>query len=133
MNRSCLAIAALAVLLGGCGAGSDRSTARVVTDRFFAAVAAGDGEEACAQLSPDTRSQVESEEGKPCRDAITGLGLDGGSVARVDVYLINAIVELSDGETAFLDKGQEGWRLSALGCKDRGKPADRPYDCEVED
>jgi hypothetical protein len=47
--------------------------------------------------------------------------------------MLNAMVELSSGETAFLDQGEEGWRLSAIGCKpEGGKPADRPYDCELE-
>jgi hypothetical protein len=42
-------------------------------------------------------------------------------------------VTLSSGETAFLDQGHEGWRLSAIGCEpENGKPADRPYDCELE-
>jgi hypothetical protein len=126
-------IAVLAVLLCGCGPGSDKATARSVTDRFFAALGSGNGDEACAQLSPDTRSELESQESKPCREAITGLGLDSGSVASVNVYIVNAMVELSNGEAAFLDHGEEGWRLSAVGCKDQGKPADRPYDCDLED
>jgi hypothetical protein len=126
-------IAVLAVLLCGCGPGSDQATARSVTDRFFAALGSGNGDQACAQLSPDTRAQLESQESKPCREAITGLGLDRGSVASVNVYIVNAMVELSNGEAAFLDHGQEGWRLSAVGCKDQGKPADRPYDCDLED
>jgi ketosteroid isomerase-like protein len=133
VRRITLAIAALALLLAGCGPEADRSTARAVTDRFFAALASGDGEQACAQLSPDTRTELESQESKPCREAITGLGLEGGSVARVDVQMINAMVELSNGDAAFLDEGEEGWRLSAVGCKDAGKPADRPYDCDLED
>jgi hypothetical protein len=132
VRRIILAIAVLAVLVGGCGPDSDQATARSVTDRFFAALGSGNGDEACAQLSPDTRSQLESQEKKACRDAITGLGLEGGSVVRVDVYIINAMVVLSNGDAVFLDRGQEGWRMSAVGCKDQGKPADRPYDCAVE-
>jgi hypothetical protein len=65
--------------------------------------------------------------------AVTELELERGSVVRVHVYVLNAMVELSSGETAFLDEGEEGWRLSAVGCKPvGGKPADRPYDCELE-
>jgi hypothetical protein len=133
VRRISLAIAALAVLLSGCGPAADRTTARAVTDRFFAALASGDGEQACTQLSPDTRSELESQEKKPCREAITGVGLEGASVAHVDVNIVNAMVELSNGEAAYLDLGQEGWRLSAVGCKDQGKTADHPYDCEVQD
>jgi hypothetical protein len=133
VSRIVLALAVIAALLSGCGPDADQATARAVTDRFFAALGAGDGEQACAQLTPDTRAELESQEGKPCREAITGLGLEGAPVARVDVYIVDATVELSNGDAAFLDQGQEGWRLSAAGCKDEGKPADRPYDCDLED
>jgi ketosteroid isomerase-like protein len=133
VHRIVLALALSAVVLSGCGPDADRNAARAVTDRFFAALSSGDGEQACAQLSPDTRAEVESQEQKPCREAITGLGLEGGSVARVDVYMFNAMAELSNGDAAFLDEGEEGWRLSAVGCKDQGKPTARPYDCDVED
>jgi hypothetical protein len=133
VSRILLALALCAVLLGGCGPDADRDAARAVTDRFFAALGSGDGEQACAQLSPDTRAEVESQEQKPCREAITGLGLEGAAVARVNVYIVSAMAELANGDAAFLDHGQEGWRLSAVGCKDEGKPADRPFDCDVED
>jgi hypothetical protein len=122
----------LLVGLAGCGRSGDREDVRAVADRFFAAVESGDGEQACAQLSPDTRAEVESREQRDCRDAITELQLEGGSVVAVDVFVLNAIVELSSGETAFLSDGAEGWRLSAIGCQSQGKPSDRPYDCELE-
>jgi hypothetical protein len=131
--RTLLAIGLAALVLGGCGPDADRSTARAVTDRFFAALGSGNGDEACAQLSPDTRSELESQERKPCRDAITGVGLEGAPIAGVHVYLFNAIAELANGDAAFLEEGQEGWRLSAVGCKSQGKPTSRPYDCDVED
>jgi hypothetical protein len=64
---------------------------------------------------------------------VTELELAGGSVVQAHVYVLNAMVELSSGEAAFLDQGEEGWRLSAIGCTPvGGKPADRPYDCELE-
>ena len=122
----------LLVALAGCGRAGDRADVRAVTDRFFAAVESGDGEQACEQLSPDTRAELESQEQRDCRDAITELQLDGGSVTGVDVFVLNAVVDLSSGEAAFLSDGKEGWRLSAIGCRDQGKPSDRPYDCELE-
>jgi len=105
---------------------------RATTTRFFAALASGDGAAACAQLSPDTRSALESQEKKPCREAIGGLGLQGAAVASIHVYIVDAMVVLADGDAVFLGQGQDGWRLSAVGCKSEGKPADRPYDCAVE-
>jgi hypothetical protein len=133
VRRILLVIAVSAALLSGCGPDADRATARGVTDRFFAALGAGDGDQACAQLSPDTRSELESQEQKPCREAITGLGLEGAAVAHVNVYVLNAMAQLANGDAAFLENGQEGWRLSAVGCKSQGKPSSRPYDCDLED
>ena len=133
MARILLVIVVSAVLLSGCGPDADRTAARGVTDRFFAALSSGNGGEACAQLSPSTRSELESQEKKPCREAITGLGLEGAPVTRVSVYLLNGIVLLGNGEAAFLENGSQGWRLSAIGCKSSDKPTARPYDCAVED
>jgi hypothetical protein len=131
--RLTTALLVLLVVGAGCGRSDDETTARTVTDRFLAAVESGDGEQACAQLSPDTRAELEKQEQRPCREAVTELELEGGTVVRAQVYLLNAMVELSSGEAAFLDQGEEGWRLSAIGCTpEGGKPADRPYDCELE-
>jgi hypothetical protein len=128
-----VAMLGLVLATAGCGRAGDEATARTVTEDFFAAVQSGDGEQACTQLSPDTRAELEQQEQRPCRDAVTELKLEGGSIAHVQVYLLNAMVELSSGEAVFLDQGEEGWRLSAIGCKPQGgKPADRPYDCELE-
>jgi hypothetical protein len=130
-----LTIAALGLVLGiaGCGRSDDIAAAQSAAERFFSALQSGDGELACAQLSPDTRSELESQEQRPCREAVTELQLQGGRVARVEVYVTNAKVDLSSGEAAFLDQGEAGWRLSAVGCRSAdGKPADRPYDCELQ-
>ena len=127
------AVLALVVATAGCGRGGDAATARAVTDRFFSAFQAGDGAGACDQLSPDTRAALEKQEQTGCEEAITDLQLEGAAVSRVRVYLLNAKVDLSNGEAAFLDQGELGWRLSAIGCTPRRKPADRPYDCELED
>jgi hypothetical protein len=122
-----------ALALSGCGRTGARETVGAVTERFYAAVQHGDGRTACAQLSPDTRMQLESQEGHACRRAVTQLQLHGGALRRVQVFLTNAEADLSSGETAFLDHGAQGWRLSAVGCKPQGPPADEPYQCEVQD
>jgi hypothetical protein len=129
-----ITVLAVALTVSGCGRGADRATVGKVTDTFFAALGSGDGDRACEQLGPETRSALEQQEKSDCRDAVTKLQLDAGSVTRVEVDVVNATVELSSGESAFLDKGQEGWRLSAVGCKPLGgQRADGPYDCELED
>jgi hypothetical protein len=117
----------------GCGQSDDRAAVRSVSDRFFASVDSGDGEAACAELSADARTELEGQEQRECRVAVTHLRLEGGAPAHIEVYLTNAKVDLPGGESAFLDRTQQGWRLSAIGCKpQRGRPADRPYDCELE-
>ena len=131
-----IAIVLLAVGCGsaGCGGAADVADVRAVSERFSAAVEAQDGERACAQLTSQARAQLEEQEQRQCREAITGVRLEPGSVTRVRVYVLNAMVELSNGEAQFLEQGQEGWRLSALGCTpQKGMPRDHPYDCQVED
>jgi hypothetical protein len=133
--RTVVALLLLTATLGtaGCARDGDERSVRSVADAFFAALAAGDGQRACEQLTPDTRAELESREQSTCGEAITGLGLDEASVVRANVYLLNAIVELSNGEAAFLDQGTQGWRIAAVGCQRSGRPADRPFDCEVKD
>ena len=134
-RASLWAIALLAALFGlsGCGPAGDEAAARAVANQFFAALASGDGERACAQLSPDTRAKLESDAGKPCRQAIGEVGLKPSRVTSVHVHIVDAMVELADGGAAFLGHETDGWRLSAVGCQSAGKNADRPYDCDVED
>jgi hypothetical protein len=124
---------ALALACAGCAPARDEADARAVTNRFFASLASGDGAGACAELSADTRAKLENQEGRPCRAAIGGLDLKAAAVTRVHVYIVDAMVELADGQAAFLGHEHDGWRLSAVGCSSAGKSADRPYDCDVED
>jgi hypothetical protein len=122
----------LALGTAGCARDGDAATVRSVADTFFTAISSGDGARACEQLSPDTRAKLESQEQAACREAVTGLDLDQGTAVRANVYLLNAIVQLSNGEAVFLDQGAEGWRIAAVGCKPAAKPADQPFECEVE-
>ena len=131
--RTAVVVVVIALGLAGCARDGDRATAAGVTDTFFAALGAGDGARACEQLSPGTRAELEGQEQAACREAITTLDLDAGSVVRANVYVLNAMVELANGEAAFLDQGDEGWRIDAVGCARSAKPADRPFDCELTD
>jgi hypothetical protein len=136
----CAVRVALAIVLvvfglgvGACGQSDDRERVRSVTEAFVAAYAADDGEGACAQLSGDTLEELARQKQAACPEAVTELQLDPGAVAKVAVYLTNAKVDLRTGESVFLSEESEGWRLSALGCRPQGgKPADRPFDCELE-
>jgi hypothetical protein len=117
----------------GCGQSGDRAEVRSVTEAFVAAYGNDHGDTACAQLSSDTRQALESQEGKSCRRAVTDLQIDAGAVVSVEVSVTNAKVDLRTGESVFLSKQSEGWWISSLGCRPGGaKPADRPFDCELE-
>jgi hypothetical protein len=127
------ALCGLALCVGGCGRDADRTEVRAVADRFLQALENHDGAAACAQLSPDTRQQLEDKEQEPCREAVGSLGLQRAPVTRVQVYITNAKADLVTGDSLFLSQGPAGWRLSAVGCRPaEGKPADRPFDCALE-
>ena len=135
MRRAPLLVASVvvaAVGLAGCGQADDRDSVRAITQRFLAAYEADEGEPACAALSQDTRKELESQESRPCADAIAEVELEPGAVTRVEVAVTNAKVDLASGESVFLSEQAAGWRISALGCKPQGKPADEPFDCELQ-
>jgi hypothetical protein len=118
------------LVLAGCGTGADEQAARTSVDRFEAAIQAKDGGAACAQLSDDTQSKLEGSEKKPCEQAVLSVQLKPSrAVADASVWVTGAQVKLH-GDTLFLDKTPQGWKISAAGCKP--KSADEPYDCELE-
>jgi hypothetical protein len=127
--------ASLACLLAlgvcGCGTGEREHDAAAVSARFHAAVEAGDGEGACAQLNSETASKLEKQEQKPCEEAILSLELpEGHTVADTRVHVTSAFTTLAEGGSDFLDEGPRGWRVSAAGCEPTAPS--QPYDCELE-
>jgi hypothetical protein len=129
--RLLVAVSLLAVGVTGCGQSDDRDAVRATTQQFLAAYAADRNEAACQTLSSDTVKELESEEGAPCPDAIGKVELDGGNVVDVAVDVTNAKVDLATGESVFLSEQADGWKITALGCRSAGKPADEPFDCEL--
>ena len=127
-------VVALAAVLGaGCGTADDRDQARATVERFYDAIRQDDAEAACEQLGEPLLEQLESQAQGPCPGAITRLGYEGGAIVATEVFITNAKVDLSSGESAFLSRETDGWKLSALACMaEEGKPADRPFECEVE-
>jgi hypothetical protein len=135
MRPARLLVAGLAVVaLGACGCGQsdDRGMVRATTQRFLTAYGADKGDRACAALSQDTREELESQEKRSCPDAIGEVELEPGAVTRIQVTLTSAKVDLASGESLFLSEQAVGWRISALGCKPQGKPADTPFECELQ-
>ena len=127
-----LAAVLIALPLAACGTGARARDAAAVAERFHAALEKGDGQAACDQLSEETASKVEQQEGKPCEQAILTLKLPKGGTAAVrDVEVTSAYIGLAEGTVDFLDEGPEGWKISAAGCQPSSS-SDQSYDCEVE-
>jgi hypothetical protein len=130
-GKPLLCACALVLTFTGCGSANRERDAAAVAERFHAAIDAGDGEAACAELNPETASKLEQQEQRPCAEAIVTLELPrGASVADARVYVTSAFARLAEGGADFLDESSEGWWLSAAGCEP--SEPDQPYDCELE-
>jgi hypothetical protein len=96
---------------------------------MLTAVAAGNGESACATLAPETLHELEESAEQPCAEAILDEDLpQPGQVIGADVYGQWAQVRLA-GDVVFLAVFPEGWRVVAAGCRSRGE---QPYNCRLE-
>jgi hypothetical protein len=116
-------------LLGGCGVSDDRDQVRSVTDRFLAALVVEDGAAACSFMTDELLAAVERQ--GPCPAVIhRGQRLTGTRATTAKVYVLSGQVRTNGGQTAFLEKARDGWRLSAVGC--RPVAPDEPYDCAFE-
>jgi hypothetical protein len=132
MFRGCLVLAfiAAALAVSGCGTSAAETQVRASVGRFEKALQSQDGAAACKELSSQTRSSLESEEKKPCDQAIGQTDLKPASgVEDVSVWITSGLVKLG-GDTLFMDETAEGWKISAAGCKSQG--SDKPYDCQVQ-
>jgi uncharacterized protein YceK len=132
MARARSILLLLAVVLAGCGTSTDRDQARAAVERLYAAVDRDDGDAACRQLSTATALALAQQDGRPCGRAIAALDLQGGAITGVRVYVTNAKVDVSSGESAFLGHTPDGWKVTAVGCRKRGDVQSRPMDCEAE-
>jgi hypothetical protein len=136
--RRAAAVPAAALVLAALAAcaGPDAGDARDTVDRFAGAVAAGDGETACALLVPDAADALAADAGAPCADAVVDpagpladVVRGTGDVVVTDVHVAGRQAQVvTDSDTLFLALSGEGWVVTAAGCTPR---EDRPYDCEV--
>jgi hypothetical protein len=133
-TRTLCATALLLCAVGaaGCGRSDDRDQARTAAERLYAAIDADDGAAACRELSTQAAEELESQEQSPCEEAILDLDLQTGtpSAESVELFLTSAAVRLTGGDTVFLDETKQGWRVSALGCREQAP--DAPAQCEVQ-
>jgi hypothetical protein len=119
---------ALVALTAGAVACSSAAqpTVEAVAGRFAGAVAQHDSAAACALLTDDARRDTETF-GRSCAAQLAGLP-DPGGVQQVEVWSDAAQVRLA-GDTVFLLRFPDGWRVSAAGCV---VEEDAPYRCEVQ-
>jgi len=121
------------LVLAGCGQDANRDDVRAVTTRFYSALTTHQGSTACAQLRSETIKQLEQDEKATCAKAIGEVGLTPSRIARVEVFEIEAKVDLANGASAFLEQTAGGWKISALGCRPtEGDPTEQPLGCAVE-
>ena len=131
LHSSALALLCAAGLcFAGCGRDDDARAAGLVSERFVRAVAADDGDAACAQLSPDTARTLERDEGEPCAEAARGLPIAASAVRRAQVFGVSAKVDFAGGDSAFLELTPSGWKVAAAGCRPVAR--EQPYECELE-
>ena len=119
-----------AVGLVGCGADVERQEAAAAAGAFTASVA-GDPSAACALLAPSTLESVEKD-GESCPQALAGSGVTAsGEPTSVAVAGHSAQVRYP-GDTVFLALFDDGWRVTAAGCRHEAPDPAVPYDCTVE-
>ena len=119
-----------AVGLAGCGADVEREEAAAAAGAFTASVA-GDPSAACALLAPSTLESVEKD-GESCPQALASSGVTaGGEPTSVAVAGHSAQVRYP-GDTVFLALFDDGWRVTAAGCRREAPDPAVPYDCTVE-
>jgi hypothetical protein len=117
----------LGLLLTGCGNSEDFAVEAVAAD-LLEATSSGDGQGACALLSPHTRDELEQSSGKSCERAILEESIGrGGTVREAQVFDTMAQVRFDD-ETVFLSRFDSGWLVVATACTPRPQG---PYDCSV--
>lgn len=126
------ALLAAAALCSACGATQRDDDATAVVQRFQAALDAGDGAPACAELSEDTSQALEDQQGRPCEEAILSIELPTGEqVGYTSVEVTSAAVSLVEGGTLFLSEAAGRWEIAAAGCSPTAP--ELPYECELED
>jgi hypothetical protein len=131
MPAAALVVSTLLLVTGCAGRGSAEETAVGDTaTAFFAAVSAAP-ERACTLLAPATLASLRSDQ-EDCAEAVSGAALNGDVAAtppEIQVYGRDAIVQWA-GQTLFLARFDDGWRVTAADCEPTGK--DLPFDCTVE-
>jgi hypothetical protein len=128
-SRKAVTITALVLLpsLAACGQVGARDVSAVAGE-FYAAYQAKDGRAACRELAPATRSELAQSAGAPCERALLQEQVPAPQ-RRLDVRVFGTAAQVRfAGDTAFLARFQDGWKVTAVGCEPR---RDLPDDCSI--
>jgi hypothetical protein len=124
-------LAALLVAAGlaaGCGAQPGQDAVTRTANQWLAAARTKDATALCRLLTPAAAESAATGH-ETCTQAVGQLDLPGrGPVGVVQVWSDQAQVR-TRGDTLFLTRLSDGWRVNAAGCQEQG---DKPYDCDVE-
>jgi hypothetical protein len=123
-----LAWLGVVLVMAGCANETGEHDASSAAARFLSATGGGDTRAACALLAPAVRDDLAASEGESCEDALPADRLRG-AVTGVEVWSDRARVS-TEGGTVFLTEFDDGWRITAAGCRPNG---DAPYRCVVGD
>lgn len=115
------------MLLSGCTP-AEAGPALGTASEFQTTVAARDWPHACALLSEEARTRLESAAASTCSTALPRLRLPENPAGGIEVWGHSARARVGAG-AVFLARYPDGWRIIAAGCESRGE--DRPYDCAV--
>lgn len=115
--------------IAGCGADVERTEAARAADAFTGSLA-GNPAAACALLAPRALDDV-AEDGS-CASSLEAAGLPAvGERLEVTVAGHSAQVRYT-GDTLFLARFGDGWRVTAAGCEQVSSDPAVPYDCAVD-
>jgi hypothetical protein len=116
MNARILVVAVVTALaVSGCG--GDSAASRVAKD-FYVAVSEGDSTTACSLLAPQRGRNWSSRPARAVRKRCPPSWYGDGAIAT------------RGGDTAFLARFADGWRVTAAGCTHIAD--DKPYECTVK-
>jgi hypothetical protein len=104
--------AAAALLLAGCGIGGPTAEGKVseTADRYLRAVADGDTEKACAQLTAEARAALDGS----CRSAMEALASRVGREALSDAADGGVEIDVDGGRASARIRNLEGARLALV-------------------
>jgi hypothetical protein len=129
MTRSgwCCVLVVSFACLTGCAASA--SPAETVATRFTVAVSGSQWSRACHLLTPRTRSELEKSAGSTCSKALAEEKLPHAGAVRSSARFGTMAQVRFRGDTVFVARFGEAWRVSAAGCR---RVSGHPYDCTLE-